>query len=61
MCVETGCAIQLLYLCGPASMNTHAFYMYRCLELAQRGAGRVAPNPIVGAVLVYQDRIIGEG
>ncbi len=59
--VETGCAIQLLYLCGPASMNTHAFYMYRCLELAQRGAGRVAPNPMVGAVLVYQDRIIGEG
>jgi len=36
-------------------------YMNRCLELAQLGAGFVAPNPMVGAVLVYDDRIIGEG
>lgn len=35
--------------------------MYRCLELAKLGAGSVAPNPMVGAVLVYNDRIIGEG
>ncbi len=35
--------------------------MQRCLELAKRGAGFVAPNPMVGAVLVYNDRIIGEG
>ena len=35
--------------------------MYRCLELARLGAGHVAPNPMVGAVLVYEDRIIGEG
>ena len=35
--------------------------MQRCLELAARGAGFVAPNPMVGAVLVYQNRIIGEG
>ncbi len=35
--------------------------MQRCLELAKRGAGNVAPNPVVGAVLVYHDRIIGEG
>lgn len=35
--------------------------MYRCLELAEEGAGYVAPNPMVGAVLVYKDRIIGEG
>jgi diaminohydroxyphosphoribosylaminopyrimidine deaminase/5-amino-6-(5-phosphoribosylamino)uracil reductase len=35
--------------------------MQRCLELAKRGTGYVAPNPMVGAVLVYQDRIIGEG
>lgn len=39
----------------------HASYMERCLELATRGAGRVAPNPMVGALLVYQGRIIGEG
>jgi diaminohydroxyphosphoribosylaminopyrimidine deaminase/5-amino-6-(5-phosphoribosylamino)uracil reductase len=36
-------------------------YMHRCLELAQLGAGHVAPNPMVGAVLVIDDRIIGEG
>ncbi|WP_431211179.1 bifunctional diaminohydroxyphosphoribosylaminopyrimidine deaminase/5-amino-6-(5-phosphoribosylamino)uracil reductase RibD [Puia sp. P3] len=35
--------------------------MRRCLELALLGAGRVAPNPMVGSVLVYGDRIIGEG
>ncbi len=35
--------------------------MYRCLELAQKGAGFVAPNPMVGSVLVFEDTIIGEG
>ncbi|MDE3252610.1 MAG: bifunctional diaminohydroxyphosphoribosylaminopyrimidine deaminase/5-amino-6-(5-phosphoribosylamino)uracil reductase RibD [Bacteroidota bacterium] len=35
--------------------------MFRCLELAGMGAGYTAPNPLVGSVLVYQDRIIGEG
>jgi len=36
-------------------------YMLRCLELASYGLGRVAPNPMVGAVLVVDDTIIGEG
>jgi len=35
--------------------------MLRCLELAQNGAGLVAPNPLVGSVVVWQDKIIGEG
>lgn len=35
--------------------------MHRCLQLAKQGGGSVAPNPMVGAVLVYNDRIIGEG
>ena len=35
--------------------------MHRCLELAALGAGHVAPNPMVGAVLMHDDRIIGEG
>lgn len=35
--------------------------MLRCIELARRGAGSAAPNPMVGAVLVYNDAIIGEG
>jgi len=36
-------------------------YMHRCLELAKQGVGNVAPNPIVGAVLVHNEKIIGEG
>ncbi len=36
-------------------------YMKRCLELATNGLGSVAPNPMVGAVIVYKDKIIGEG
>jgi len=36
-------------------------YMSRCIELAKLAAGQVAPNPMVGAVLVYEDKIIGEG
>ena len=35
--------------------------MSRCIQLAQQGAGYVAPNPMVGAVLVHGERIIGEG
>ncbi len=41
-------------------MSPH-HYMQRCLELAKMGVGNVAPNPMVGAVLVYNDKIIGEG
>jgi diaminohydroxyphosphoribosylaminopyrimidine deaminase/5-amino-6-(5-phosphoribosylamino)uracil reductase len=36
-------------------------YMVRCIQLAKLGAGNVAPNPMVGAVLVYENKIIGEG
>ncbi len=36
-------------------------YMRRALELAKRGAGHVSPNPMVGAVIVKDGRIIGEG
>ncbi|MBK8847945.1 MAG: bifunctional diaminohydroxyphosphoribosylaminopyrimidine deaminase/5-amino-6-(5-phosphoribosylamino)uracil reductase RibD [Bacteroidetes bacterium] len=42
-------------------MTNHEKYMRRCLQLAKLGEGHVAPNPMVGAVLVYKDRIIGEG
>ena len=35
--------------------------MHRCIELATLGAGNVAPNPMVGAVLVHNGQIIGEG
>tara|TARA_R110002050_G_scaffold145_1_gene985 strand:- start:3256 stop:4302 length:1047 start_codon:yes stop_codon:yes gene_type:complete len=42
-------------------MNTAEKYMNRCLELARLGAGNVAPNPMVGCVIVHEGRIIGEG
>ena len=36
-------------------------YMKRCLQLARHGAFTTAPNPMVGAVIVHEGRIIGEG
>jgi len=36
-------------------------FMQRAIELAYHGNGYVSPNPMVGAVLVHNDRIIGEG
>jgi len=36
-------------------------FMRRALELARRGAGQVAPNPEVGAVVVREGAIVGEG
>jgi diaminohydroxyphosphoribosylaminopyrimidine deaminase/5-amino-6-(5-phosphoribosylamino)uracil reductase len=41
--------------------SIHEVYMQRCLELAAKGAGKVAPNPKVGAVVVHNQKIIGEG
>lgn len=40
---------------------TDRTYMQRALELAVRGTGYVSPNPMVGAVIVKDGRIIGEG
>ncbi len=42
-------------------MVTEEKYMQRCIELAQSGAGSVSPNPMVGCVIVHENRIIGEG
>ncbi len=36
-------------------------FMLRALELASKGRGKVSPNPLVGAVVVRDDRVIGEG
>jgi len=35
--------------------------MKRCLDLAFNGSGRTSPNPMVGAVIVHNGKIIGEG
>ncbi|MGN6542785.1 MAG: bifunctional diaminohydroxyphosphoribosylaminopyrimidine deaminase/5-amino-6-(5-phosphoribosylamino)uracil reductase RibD [Ginsengibacter sp.] len=42
-------------------MNDDEKYMGRCIQLAKLAAGNVAPNPMVGAVLVFENKIIGEG
>lgn len=42
-------------------MPNHEIYMRRCLELAELGQGAVSPNPMVGALVVHNDQIIGEG
>lgn len=39
----------------------HEFYMQRCIDLALMGAGKVSPNPMVGCVVVHENKIIGEG
>lgn len=39
----------------------HAVWMRRALELAERGHGAVEPNPLVGAVLVREGAVVGEG
>lgn len=38
-----------------------AFYIQRCIDLALKGKGNTAPNPMVGAVIVHDGVIIGEG
>ena len=41
--------------------NDHITYMKRALELAEKGLGHVAPNPMVGCVIVHKGLIIGQG
>lgn len=42
-------------------LNEDERYMHRCLQLAELGRKSVPPNPMVGAVLVHNNKIIGEG
>lgn len=42
-------------------MELHEKYLARCLQLALKGQGYVAPNPLVGSVIVHDGKIIGEG
>ncbi len=36
-------------------------FMQRCLQIAIKGLGKTYPNPLVGCVIVYKGRVIGEG
>lgn len=42
-------------------MTTDEKYIRRCIQLAKNGLVNAAPNPMVGAVIVHQGKIIGEG
>lgn len=42
-------------------MTNHKTYIKRCIEIAKNGLGSTSPNPMVGSVIVYKDKIIGEG
>ena len=45
----------------PPSANNVGHFMQRALDLARQGRALVSPNPRVGAVLVRQEQIVGEG
>src|SRR5690554_6171119 len=42
-------------------MELNPLFMERCLQLARKGEGFTKPNPLVGAVVVHNGKIIGEG
>jgi diaminohydroxyphosphoribosylaminopyrimidine deaminase/5-amino-6-(5-phosphoribosylamino)uracil reductase len=42
-------------------VKIHEKYIRRCIELARNGLGTTYPNPMVGSVIVYDGKIIGEG
>lgn len=42
-------------------METHDIWMKRALQLAEKGRGLVEPNPMVGAVIVREGQVLGEG
>ncbi len=42
-------------------MKIHEKYINRCIQLAENGLGKTYPNPMVGSVIVYKEKIIGEG
>jgi diaminohydroxyphosphoribosylaminopyrimidine deaminase / 5-amino-6-(5-phosphoribosylamino)uracil reductase len=50
-------------LCGAVTtlLQTDAVHLARAIELAAGGRGRTTPNPLVGAVVVKDDEVIGEG
>jgi diaminohydroxyphosphoribosylaminopyrimidine deaminase/5-amino-6-(5-phosphoribosylamino)uracil reductase len=45
---------------SPGTDNDH-IHLARAIELAESGRGRVSPNPLVGAVIVLEETILGEG
>ena len=42
-------------------MTVHETYIKRCIQIAKNGLGSTRPNPMVGSVIVHNNKIIGEG
>ena len=42
-------------------MEMKEIFMKRCIEIAKKGLGNVSPNPMVGCVIVHNNKIISEG
>ncbi|WP_353778532.1 bifunctional diaminohydroxyphosphoribosylaminopyrimidine deaminase/5-amino-6-(5-phosphoribosylamino)uracil reductase RibD [Winogradskyella sp. 3972H.M.0a.05] len=42
-------------------MKSYDYYIKRCIAIAKKGLGTTRPNPMVGCVIVHDDKIIGEG
>lgn len=42
-------------------MTPHEIYIKRCIQIGKSGLGNTRPNPMVGSVIVYKNKIIGEG
>ena len=42
-------------------MEIHENFMNKCLKLAKKGRGKTSPNPMVGCVIVHNNKVIGEG
>lgn len=42
-------------------MSPHDIYIKRCIEIAKNGLGTSRPNPMVGSVIVHNNKVIGEG
>ncbi len=45
----------------PSCTDTDKLFLSRAIELARNGAGAVKPNPVVGAVVVRDGEVLGEG
>src|SRR5688500_272324 len=45
----------------PVQTEVDRAHLARAIELAEQGRGRVSPNPLVGAVVVRDDAVLGEG
>ena len=42
-------------------MNFDEKIMLKCIELAKKGSNNVYPNPMVGCIIIHENKIIGSG